>query len=208
MLSFRGSCASWINSDGQGSRYGKTIQSEPKALSQRRDVPESSQAVATIAERNGCRSRTSCGPSFKPMFSNADRAYEDIARYIRRQQALQFDDHIALTGLDPLAMNARSTMPAPDGAGADARASIMGGALGDGLVTVELGHDVPEAMTLRRARAFPKVERIGPEAERKQQAQKGPAAMPASDGALSSGAWQAVHTNVPETGRRKCNDHS
>ena len=84
----------------------------------------------------------------------------------------------------------------------------MGGAaLGDGLVTVELGHHVPEAMTLRetrdRARAFPKVERIGPEAERKQQAQMGLAAMPASAGALSSGAWQAVHTNVPETGSRK-----
>ncbi|TRC72084.1 hypothetical protein FJV80_32490 [Mesorhizobium sp. WSM4310] len=73
-------------------------------------------------------------------------------------------------------------------------------------VTVELGHHVPEAVTLRetrdRARAFPKVERIGPEAERKQQARIRLAAMPASDGALSSGA-QPVHTNVPETGSRK-----
>ena len=62
-------------------------------------------------------------------------------------------------------------MPAPDGAGADASARFMGGAaLADGLVTIELGHHVPEAMTPRetrdRARAFPKGERIGPKAER------------------------------------------
>lgn len=56
-------------------------------------------------------------------------------------------------------------MPAPDGAGADAGAGLMGGAaLIDGLVTIEFGHHAPEAMKPRESRdRFPNVERIGPE---------------------------------------------
>lgn len=206
MLSCRRLCASWISSDGRWNRYGRTIQPRPKALSQRRGIPESNQAVATIAERNGfARARRAASRS-SPCFRMLTRPMRILPGTSGVRQALHSMITLHYQVLTPPQRTPNRSCRRLMGRCRRGR-QLHGRHAGRWSCDRRTRASVPEAMTLRetrdRARAFPKVERIGPEAERKQQAQMGLAAMPASDGALSSGAWQAVHTNVPETGSRK-----
>ncbi|MBB6412542.1 hypothetical protein [Mesorhizobium sangaii] len=90
----------------------------------------------------------------------------------------------------------------------------MGAALVDGLATIELGHHVPEALTLRetatgRGRSL-RWSGSDQEQKRKQKAQMGPSAMPASDSALSPehGSQSNKTSQKQDQERSKCNDHS
>src|SRR5690349_21269153 len=79
------------------------------------------------------------------------------------------DDHFALPGLDPSATNPRSTMPPPDEPVHRCRRGrqLHGRRSCDRRTWASCAGALQE--TRDRARAFPKVERIGPEAEPKKQ---------------------------------------